>query len=296
MREFFYPNSVAVIGVSSRPTNLGRNIVANLVEYEFNGIVYAVGPNGGMVETRRIYHSVGDIPDHVDLAVIFTPAKTVPGVLEECGQKGVRWVVIETAGFREYGEEGKRLEEEIVRIANRYGIRFVGPNCIGVMNMENGLCVPFPRLKKFVKPGDISMITQSGGVGMSVLNLMANEGLRLNKFVSVGNVLDTSAEDLLEYMIDDPGTAIIFVYLESIKDGRRLMEVSRKSHKPILIFKANIGQLGQKIAQSHTASLTSNDKVVEAAFRQAGVMRVHDATTLGNNMKILRLPPMSGNA
>lgn len=294
MREFFYPNSVAVIGVSSRPTNLGRNIVANLVEYEFNGIVYAVGPNGGMVETRRIYHSVGDIPDHVDLAVIFTPAKTVPGVLEECGQKGVRWVVIETAGFREYGEEGKRLEEEIVRIANRYGIRFVGPNCIGVMNMENGLCVPFPRLKKFVKPGDISMITQSGGVGMSVLNLMANEGLRLNKFVSVGNVLDTSAEDLLEYMIDDPGTAIIFVYLESIKDGRRLMEVSRKSHKPILIFKANIGQLGQKIAQSHTASLTSNDKVVEAAFRQAGVMRVHDATTLGNNMKILRLPPMSG--
>ncbi len=146
MREFFYPNSVAVIGVSSRPTNLGRNIVANLVEYEFNGIVYAVGPSGGTVETRRIYHAVGDIPDHVDLAVIFTPAKTVPGVLEECGRKGIRRVVIETAGFREYGEEGKRLEEEIVRIASNYGIRFVGPNCIGVMNMENGLCVPFPRL------------------------------------------------------------------------------------------------------------------------------------------------------
>lgn len=294
MQEFFYPHSVAVIGVSSRPTNLGRNIVANLVEYEFNGIVYAVGPSGGTVETRRIYHSVGDIPDHVDLAVIFTPAKTVPGVLEECGRKGIRWVVIETAGFREYGEEGKQLEEEIVRIANQYGIRFVGPNCIGVMNMENGLCVPFPRLKKFVKAGDVSMITQSGGVGMSVLNLMSNEGLRLNKFVSVGNVLDTSAEDLLEYMIDDPGTAVVFIYLESIYDGRRLMDVARKSHKPILIFKANIGRLGQKIAQSHTASLTSDDKVVEAAFRQAGVMRVHDATTLGNNMKILRLPPMRG--
>lgn len=294
MREFFYPNSVAVIGVSSRPTNLGRNIVANLVEYEFNGIVYAVGPSGGMVETRRIYHTVGDIPDHVDLAVIFTPAKTVPGVLEECGQKGIRWVVIETAGFREYGEEGKQLEDEIVRIANKYGIRFVGPNCIGVMNMENGLCVPFPRLKKFVKAGDVSMISQSGGVGMSVLNLMANEGLRLNKFVSVGNVLDTSAEDLMAYMNEDPGTAVIFVYLESINNGRRLMEVARKSRKPILIFKANIGRLGQKIAQSHTASLTSDDKVVEAAFRQAGVLRVHDATTLGNNMKILRLPPMRG--
>ncbi len=294
MREFFYPNSVAVIGVSSRPTNLGRNIVANLVEYEFNGIVYAVGPSGGMVETRRIYHTVGDIPDHVDLAVIFTPAKTVPAVLDECGQKGIRWVVIETAGFREYGEEGKQLEDEIVRIADKYGIRFVGPNCIGVMNMENGLCVPFPRLKKFVKAGDVSMISQSGGVGMSVLNLMANEGLRLNKFVSVGNVLDTSAEDLMAYMNEDPGTAVIFVYLESINNGRRLMEVARKSRKPILIFKANIGRLGQKIAQSHTASLTSDDKVVEAAFRQAGVLRVHDATTLGNNMKILRLPPMRG--
>lgn len=294
MRDFFYPTSVAVIGVSSRPTNLGRNIVANLVEYEFNGIVYAVGPSGGMVETRRIFHSVGDIPDHVDLAVIFTPANTVPGVLAECGRKGIRRVVIETAGFREYGEEGRQLEDEIVRIAKEYGIRFVGPNCIGIMNMENGLCLPFPRLKKFVKPGDISMITQSGGVGMSVLNLMANEGLRLNKFVSVGNVLDTSAEELMEYMIEDPGTAVIFVYLESINDGRRLMEVARRSHKPILIFKANIGRLGQKIAQSHTASLTSDDKVVEAAFRQAGISRVHDATTLGNNMKILRLPPMRG--
>lgn len=294
MREFFYPNSVAVIGVSSKPTNLGRNIVANLVEYEFNGIVYAVGPSGGMVETRRIYHSVGDIPDHVDLAVIFTPAKTVPAVLEECGRKGIRRVVIETAGFREYGEEGKQLEEEIVRIAKLYGIRFIGPNCIGVMNLENGLCVPFPRLKKFVKPGDISMITQSGGVGMSVLNLMADEGLRLNKFASVGNVLDTGAEDLLEYLIEDPGTAIIFIYLESIQDGRRLMEAARKSHKPILAFKANIGRLGQKIAQSHTASLTSDDRVVDAAFLQAGILRVHDATTLGNNMKILRLPPMRG--
>jgi acetyltransferase len=294
MQEIFYPSSVAVIGVSAKPDNLGRNIVANLIEYEFNGIVYAVGPSGGMIETRRIYRSVVDIPDHVDLAVILTPAQTVSGVLEECGQKGIRWAIIETAGFREFGEHGRQLEDEIVRVAEKYGIRFVGPNCVGAINMENGFCVPFPRLKRFIKTGEVSMVTQSGGVGMSVLNLLANEGLGLNKFVSVGNVLNIDAEDMLEYLIGDERSGLIFVYLESIKDGRRLMDIARRSTKPILIFKSNIGKLGQDIALSHTASLTSDDKVVDAAFHQVGVVRVHDATSLGNSLKILGLPPMKG--
>ncbi len=294
MHEIFYPRSVAVIGVSEKPDNLGRNIVGNLVEYGYNGIVYAVGPSGGVIETRRIYRSVVDIPDHVDLAVVLTPARTVPAVLEECGQKGIRRAIIETAGFREYTQEGHELEQQIASIAARYDMRFVGPNCIGVINMENGFCVPFPRLKKFLKPGDVSMVTQSGGVGMSVLNLMANEGLGLNKFVSVGNMLNLDAEDLLEYLIEDDGTCLIFLYLESIRNGRRLMEVARKSPKPVLVFKSNIGSLGQKIAMSHTASLTSDDQVVDAALRQAGAIRIHDATSLGNNLKILRLPPMQG--
>ena len=292
MREIFYPTSIAVIGVSSKPTNLGRNIVGNLVEYGFNGIVYAVGPSGGTIETRRIYRAVGDIPDHVDLAVILTPAHTVPTILEECGMKGIRWAIIETAGFREYTEEGHRLENEISEIAEKYSIQFVGPNCIGAMNMENGMCVPFPRLTRFVKQGDVSMITQSGGVGMSALNLMANEGLGLNKFVSVGNMLNIDAEDMLEYLITDEGTSLIFMYLESIRDGRRLMEIAKKSPKPVVIFKANIGELGKNIAQSHTASLASDDKIVEAAFKQAGIIRVNSATTVGNNLKILGLPPM----
>lgn len=294
MREIFYPSSIAVIGVSAKPTNLGRNIVANLIEFGFSGIVYAVGPSGGVIETRRIYRSVGDIPDHIDLAVILTPAQTVPSILEECGKKGIRHVIIETAGFREYTEEGRLLEEQIAQVAKEYDIQFVGPNCIGVINMENGLCVPFPRLKKFVKQGDVSIITQSGGVGMSALNLMANEGLGLNKFVSVGNMLQIDAEDVLDYLIEDEGTELIFMYLESIRDGRKLMEVARKSPKPVVIFKANIGELGKNIAQSHTASLTSDNKIVEAAFHQVGIIRVHDATTFGNNLKILSLPAMKG--
>jgi acyl-CoA synthetase (NDP forming) len=292
MQEIFYPCSVAVIGVSSKPDNLGRNIIANLIEFGFDGIVYAVGPSGGMIETRRIYRAIGDIPDHVDLAVILTPADTVPALLNECGQKGIRHAIIETAGFREYGEQGRRLEEQICQVAERYDMRFVGPNCIGVINMENGFCIPFPRLKRFIKPGPVSIITQSGGVGLSALNLMANEGVGLNKFVSVGNMLNISAEEVLDYLIEDQNTRLVFVYLESMRNGRQLMETARRSEKPILVFKANIGQLGQKIAASHTASLSSDDKVVDAAFHQAGIIRVRDATSLGNNLKILRLPPM----
>jgi acetyltransferase len=238
---------------------------------------------------------VEDIPDMVDMAVIMTPAPTVPGILEACGRKGVRQAVIQTAGFREYDAGGQALEKEIDRVAQQYGIRFVGPNCIGVINMENGLCVPFPRLRKFIKPGDVSVITQSGGVGMSVLNLMANEGLGLNKFVSVGNMQNLDAEDMLAYLITDPGTRVIFIYLESMRNGRRLMELARQSPKPILVFKSNIGRLGQRIAMSHTASLTSDDRVVDAAFYQSGILRVRDATSLGNSLKILELPPMRGD-
>jgi acetyltransferase len=294
IQQIFYPNSVAVIGVSEKADNLGRNIVGNLVEYGFKGVVYAVGPSGGVIETRRIYRSVEDIPDVVDVAVIMTPAPTVPGILEACGRKRILRAIIETAGFREYDAGGKVIEDEIDRVAEQYGIRFVGPNCIGAINMENGLCVPFPRLRKFLKAGNISVISQSGGVGMAVLNLMANEGLGLNKFVSVGNMQNLDAEDMLEYLIQDPGTGVIFIYLESMRNGRRLMELARQTDKPIMVFKANIGRLGQKIAMSHTASLTSDDRVVDAAFYQAGILRVRDATTLGNSLKILELPPMRG--
>ena len=177
MKDVFYPNSVAVVGVSSDPDNLGRNIMLNLIDFGFDGVVYPVGPRGGTIAARRIHTSVLDIPDEVDMAVILVPARFVPQVLRECGQKGVRRAVIETAGFREYSEQGRALEEEVLLVAEEYGIRFIGPNCIGVINMENGFSVPFPRLKPFMRKGDVSIITQSGGVGLSILNHMAAEGL-----------------------------------------------------------------------------------------------------------------------
>jgi acetate---CoA ligase (ADP-forming) len=294
MQGFFYPNTVAVIGVSNSPDNMGQWIVNNLIEFNFQGILYEVGIKGGIFAGRRIYKSVLDIPDHVDLAVILTPARAVPAILEECGQKGIQRVIVESAGFREFGEEGKKIEGEIIQIAQKWGLRFIGPNCIGVINMENGLCTPFPPLRRIVMPGDISIISQSGGVGMTVLNLLANEGLGLNKFVSAGNMLNVQAEELLQYLIDDPKTKYIFIYLEGIRDGRELMQVAGRSPKPIVVFKANIGQFGKSIASSHSASLSSNDRVVDAAFRQCGIVRVNDATTLGNDLKVLHLPPMRG--
>lgn len=294
MRELFYPNSVAVIGVSSSPENIARGIVFNLTQFDFQGIIYEVGHKGGIFAGRRIYKSVLDIPDHIDLAIILTPALTIPDILEECGQKGIRWAVVESAGFGEYGEEGKKIEDEMIRVSEKWNLRFVGPNCIGVVNMENGLCTPFTPLSKMVRLGDISMISQSGGVGLSVLSLLTNEGLGLNKFVSIGNMLNIESEELLMYFIDDPETKYIFLYLEGIRDGRKLMEVVKRSSKPIVAFKANIGHYSKNIASSHTAALSSDDSVVDAAFRQCGIIRVHDATTLGNDLKVLHLPPMRG--
>lgn len=294
MDLFFNPRSVAVVGVSEREGNLSHRIAMNLHEFAFDGIIHLVGHRGGSALGRRIYRSVADIPDQVDLAVILVPAKHVPGVLEECGDKGIRHAVIETAGFSELGEEGRAIEERLIEVATRHKIRFIGPNCIGVMNLKNGLVVPFPALKDVFNRGSISIITQSGGVGLQYLNVLASESLGLAKFASIGNQLDTDECDMLEYFIDDPETEIIVMYLEGISNGRRLLEVARTTSKPILLHKSNIGDLANRIAASHTASISGDDAVVSAALEQVGIARFSDVETLVNYLKVLPLPRLSG--
>jgi acetyltransferase len=295
MKRFFNPDTVAVIGVSQRPDNLGRQIAANLLTFEFKGIIYEVGPRGGSLFGSRIYRSVSDIPDHVDLAVILTPAPTVPEIMAECGRKGIRRVVIESAGFGEYGDEGRRLEERIAEIAEEHGIRFIGPNCIGLINHHNGLALPFVGLDPDMRKGGISIITQSGGVGISILNVLTSEGLGLAKFASIGNKLDVDENDLLAYYIEDPETEIICIYLEGIRDGRRLIELARRATKPILLHKSNIGAAASRIASSHTAALSADDAVVDAALVQAGIARFRDPETLVHYLKALPMPPLRGN-
>ena len=295
MKEFFYPRTIAVIGVSEAPDNMGRNIVANLIEFNYDGIIYEVGYRGGTLFGRRIYRSVSDIPDQIDLAVILTPAKTVPDIMKECGEKGIGHVIVESAGFREYGPEGTKIEDALLNVAKKHDIKFMGPNCIGVMNMQNGLVLPFTSFKNVFRRGGISIVTQSGGVGISYLNVLASENLGLAKFVSIGNKLTIDENDLLEYLIGDPETEIICLYLEGVSDGCRLMEIARKSSKPILLHKSNTGKEAKAIAQSHTASLSSDDAVVSAALKQAGIARFKDRETLVNYLKILPLPRVKGN-
>ncbi|RME25611.1 MAG: hypothetical protein D6806_07590, partial [Deltaproteobacteria bacterium] len=295
MRGFFEPNSVAVIGVSESPDNLARRIVQNLHEFEYDGIIYLVGARGGRAFGRRIYKSVSDIPDQVDLAVVLIPARYVPDVIEECGQKGIRRAIIETAGFSELGKEGKELEMRLSEAAARYDMRFIGPNCIGVINRANGLAVPFPGLKNVFGRGGISIISQSGGVGLDYLNMLASENLGLARFASIGNKLDVDECDLLEFLIADEQTSIICMYLESISDGRRLMRLARSTRKPILLHKSNTGKLARDIAQSHTAALSEDDAVVSAALEQVGIARFYASNTLLNFLKVLPLPPLRGN-
>jgi len=295
MKHFFNPDSVAVVGVSPRAENLGRQIAANLLQFEFDGIIYFVGHRGGRLFGRRIYRSVSDIPDHVDLAVILTPAHTIPDIMSECARKRIPRVVIEAAGFGEYGAEGMKLGDDIKRIAAEAGMRFIGPNCIGLINRANGLSLPFVGLEPDMKSGGISIITQSGGVGISILNVLTSEGLGLAKFASVGNKYNVDENDLLEYFIEDPETEIICMYLEGIRDGRRLIELARGSSKPILLHKSNIGDAASGIASSHTAALSSDDAVVDAALVQAGIARFREPETLVHYLKALPMPPLEGN-
>jgi acyl-CoA synthetase (NDP forming) len=295
VKGFFYPESVAVIGVSASPNNLARAIAYHLVEFRYTGRVYLVGHRGGAFMSHKIYRSVEDIPDTVDLAAILTPATTLPEIIEACGQKGIRRLVIESAGFSELGRERLSLENTVVESARKYGIRFIGPNCIGVINKENGLALPFMPFRNTFQPGSLSIISQSGGVGGALLNALAGEHLGFNKFASIGNKLNTDENDLLEYLLEDEGTRTIFLYLEGIANGRRLMEIACRSSKPILVHKSNTTEASARIARSHTASLSASEEIVNAAFRQCGIKRVTDMRTAMDLIRACNLPPMRGN-
>jgi acyl-CoA synthetase (NDP forming) len=295
VKNFFYPERVAVVGVSPSPSNLARAIVYHLIEFRYTGKIYLVGPKGGSFMEHPIYPTIAHIPDQVDLAAILTPAFTLPEIMETCGQKGIRRVVIESAGFSELGDEKKGLEQQLVNIARKYGIRFIGPNCIGVINKENGLATPFMPFSNTFNLGPLSIISQSGGVGGALLNELANENLGFNKFASIGNKLDTDENDLLGYFLKDRGTETVFLYLEGIADGRRLMEISFRSSKPILAHKSNTSEASTRIARSHTGSLSASEEVVNAAFRQCGIHRVTDMNSTLTAIKAHSLPPMRGN-
>jgi len=295
MRSIFYPNSIVVIGVSEKPDNLARNIVGNLRAFGYAGAIYAVGREPGQVHGVPIVTSLEELPDQIELAVILTPAQLVPGMMETCARKGTRRVVIESGGFSEFSAAGRALEQRLVEIAAQYDMRFVGPNCISVVNLESGVCLPFAQLESAdLRLGPASVISQSGGVSVTYLTRLSAGGVGVNKGVSIGNKTNLDEGDYLEFLLADEGTRMVFMYLESISDGRRLVELARSSPKPVVVQKANRGQAARAVALSHTAALADDDQVVDAALRQAGILRAEsfrEAVAIG---QALVLPPVTG--
>ena len=285
-----------MIGVSENPDNLARIIVKNLFEFQFKGEIILVGKKKGIFFGREICTSIEDIKEGIDVAVILTPAFSVPGILESCGRKKIRWAIIETGGFSEYSKEGAQLENEVLRIAKKWRMRIVGPNGIGLINVENGFVVPFINMKRdSARIGKVSILAQSGGVSLTYFNLLTSANVGIAKVVSMGNKLDLDEIDYLKYLIQDPQTEIIGLYLESLERGIELIGLARSTSKPIILHKANTGESSRHIAKLHTAALANDDKVVDAALRQADIIRAKDFRTFVNDVKILSLPAMKGN-
>ncbi len=294
MERFFDAKSVVVVGVSEAPGNLGQAILGNLIAFRYTGTIYVVGSKGGSFLGHKIYPRVADLPEAVDLAVVLVPAAAVPDVLRQCGEKGVARVVVESGGFGELGPERHGLEQEVRTILKQHGMRMIGPNGLGIINRRNGLAVPFMPLRAEARLGKVAVIAQSGGVGLMMINTLAALNLGFSKFASIGNKLDVKETDLLEYLIQDDETGIVYGYLESIGDGRKLMEIASRSRKPVIIHKSNLGRSGAVIARSHSASLASDDRVVDAAFRQSGIVRTHEQQETVEILKSFSLPPIRG--
>lgn len=296
MDKIFYPASVVLVGVSEKTDNLAHNMANNFFRYNYHGDMYYLGRTEGELHERPIVTSVQELPANIDLAVILTPAATVPEFLDKLGEKGVHYAVIETAGFSEFSAEGAQIEQEIARIAEKWKIKIVGPNCVGVLCMESGVNSVFVNMDgKEIQAGNVSVISQSGGIFLTLVDFLTASGLGASKAVSVGNKLVLTEPDYISYFQQDAHTQTILLYLESIDHGRELVKLAQQGSKPVVIYKSNTSQASAEIAHSHTAALSNDDQLVSAAFKQFGVTRVNSFREMLLAAKGFSLPPVRGN-
>lgn len=275
LRPIFEPRSVAVIGASNDLSKFGGRAFFIPRETGYRGAIYPVNPNQGEIWGAKAYPSILDIPDEIDLAVIAIPASTVPHAMEECEQKGVKGAVVITAGFAEVGAEGRRLQDEVVRVAHRAGIRFVGPNSNGMWSSRTRLNLLFGAAPQ---PGPISFVSQSGTLGGYLFQVATTKGYGFSKFVSSGNQASLNVSDYLEYLAEDEDTRAIVLYIEGIDEGRRFVDVAREvvRRKPIVAYKGGRTDVGSRATLSHTASMAGSDEVFDAACKQAGIIRCYE--------------------
>ncbi|HDQ03593.1 MAG TPA: CoA-binding protein [Deltaproteobacteria bacterium] len=295
MNKFFYPRSLVVFGASANKTSLANIVLLNNMQNGYQGKLYAVGSREGELSGIKIYKNVLELPETPDVAIFLTPAKAIPPLLRDCGEKGITHIVIESGGFSEYSHSEKTLEEEVSQIATHYGMKVIGPNCVGTINFEIKMMMPFGFFSNIPqKTGKVALIVQSGGVGGTFLRSFAGYGVTPGKFVAIGNKLQLDEAHFLEYFLNDTQTEIVTAYLEGFKRGRVFFQLAMQSAKPIIVLKSNRSEVSQKIAQSHTTALSGSDEVTGAAFRQAAIIRVEDEINLINAVKIIGLPPMKG--
>jgi len=294
MKSFFFPKSMVVIGASATKLNLGQIILLNNKQCGYQGKLYGVGSQAGEVDGIPVFTRIADIPEVPEVAIFLTPAHTIPALMEDCGRKGIRRAVIESSGFSEYAHGDHSLEQEVLAVANKYGIKFIGPNCVGTVNFDIRMMMPFAFFKNPPSGGRVAMIAQSGGVGGTYLHALPENAIVPGKFVSIGNKLQLDEVDFLEYFLADPETDVVTMYLEGFNRGRSFYELAVKADKPIIVQKSNRSEASAKIAQSHTTALAAGDDVVDGMFRQAAVIRAEDEREFLNAVKIIRLPLMKG--
>jgi len=296
MEKLFNPESIVIMGLSKKPSNVPRIILENLIRWGYMGRIFGVNPTSSElhVDGVRMYKQIDQLPIVPDLCVCLIPAKFVPDAIKACGEFGIKWMAVPSGGFNEVGEDGEKLADTAMENAQTYGVRFVGPNGLTVANTSNGLCLPFIPLYKPLE-GGFSLITQSGGLGLMLWHLMKNGNIGLSKFASIGNKLDLDEIDFLEYFGRDPETRVIGMYLESISNGKKLVETAAAIDKPIIIYKSNTTSAGNKAAMSHTAAISNDEAIIDSAVERAGMIRIRNFSDFISMAKVFKLPPMRGN-
>ncbi|HAF45207.1 MAG TPA: GNAT family N-acetyltransferase, partial [Gallionellaceae bacterium] len=280
LNPLFAPKSVAVFGASDRPDSVGQIVFQNMLQGGFKGNLYPINAKNKEVQGQRAYATIAEIGQPVELVVIATPPQTVPGIIEECGLHGVKAAVIITAGFGEIGAEGAALERQLLENARRYNIRLIGPNCLGLMRPSIGLNATFNKGAADV--GNIALVSQSGALCTAILDWATRNDVGFSSVVSMGSSTDVDFGEILDYLVSDPNTHSILMYIEGIRNARSFMSALRAAAriKPVILVKVGRHPAGSKAAMSHTASLVGADDVFDAAFSRVGVVRVQTVTQL----------------
>ena len=296
LQSFFTPQSVAIIGASSNPGKLSHGILKNLIKYGYKGGIYPVNPSSEEILGLQCYAAIQDVPDLIDLAVIILPAQIISEVIKDCGMRHIKAAIIISGGFREVGESGLELEKECLRIASEYGMNLIGPNCVGNMNMSNGLNTTF--IQGMPIKGGIGFLSQSGAVCGGIVDHILNQQIGFSHCISLGNEADVNETDIIEFFEEDENTHVIAAYVESIRDGQRFIRVCQRvsAKKPIIILKAGRSEAGAQAVSSHTGSLAGSQEAYSAAFKQAGAIEVFSVEDLLNvSLALDYLPLPSGN-